>query len=525
MRFSSKDNKEKLQSRLKTLVLCSQYKTIKYSNKINKKIKEREDELNKLENTDLHTFLAEVYLNELKESEYTDFLSDPPTYKLASFVVPEERYNIPDEIREALEKHQQEAKVIQSIEATKAEHEELRQLIYGHESLGRISNNVDLDALNNYLKDESHSKAFNNFSKSMLNGNQLIITTKYKNAALKLARDEKIANQTYADKIVQTYNLDTIAIGLADQQMHKVKQLYGKIAAASLAVFLTVAGSSAFLNGCTRGDDQPAPKPTPTEAPVKPTPTPQIDGLLPNDTSIKTYDEAANDFFKKLKSIYSYNTNGKTIDLSGLTYKDIRQNYTNLLLVKYDGKIQTFSTSSNVGSNAKYLEQALTAAGGEIIEKRENQKITFIMKNGESIGIADSEGNSVKSGIVVESNGNYDIFNPSLVSEGKQICEKKGISIEGKSEGELAGIALLETESIVKRDVSEAIGELIPLADIIHSNFGYGEEAAVKAYKDCAANITKSYNDSILEIYQTKNGDKIIIPNIYNEKTDDDAER
>lgn len=540
MRLDPKDDK-KLQSNLRTLLLCSQFKTIKLSAASSKFQNSQLEMLEKEENKEFLDFLRRTYDRAAKNSDSKIYIVNPTARDLTTFKIPDGVY-IPDNLARIARVHQARAQRIEDINQARDEHEELRDILYAGSPSGRINaRKIDLQQLKSFLKDKTHTSFFQSFGNAMLHGNQAVTLFRYRNDAKKLARDENIGNDTFfVDKINQTFSADTVLKGFNKEMKGRFVPFGAKVTAVALTAFLAFNGAVSLFHhpdkdpsiGTTDSHYAQQTEQTSSETtsagtgqtlddygtttdggvfvPLVNTQT----GPISETPAIDTYEGAASDLFNKVEEIYKYNTNGQEVNLSDLSYKNIGEASTTVLVANYNGQEYRFSTMSDMRTNRSNLERALTAAGATLTSY--NTTISYLTRDEQSIAIVDGQGNPVQSGKVLQTSygGGTEMYNQSWVNSSREMMRQNGIDPSGKSEAELIGYYLLNREPAQNPELSRALGVVSPLVHYMKQTFYYrnngdSDPYTVQQYRVRANRITEEFNNAALGIEpQTLEGDE-----------------
>lgn len=536
MRLDPKDDK-KLKSNLKTLLLCSQFKTIQLSTASKKFENKQLEMLTDPNNQDLVKFLSKAYEEQNKRQNSEAYLVNPSPRDLTNLKLSNDIY-VPENLAKRVQEHQRRALKMDLLFKARDEHDELRDILYAGSPSGRIvPANVDLKSLKRFLRDKDHTSSFRKFGDRMLHDNQAITLLRYKLSAKELAKNEEIGDQYFVDKINQTFSNDTIIKGINKEIRGRFRPFAAKVTAIAVTAFLAVNGaigifgpakntaeatsgeiSSSYtqtLDGETSSqnnilEEYTAPD---TQEGIS-NPTPSLP--LSETPAIDTYEGAAKDLFNKVEEIYSYNTNGEQVNLSDLKYENIGEAGTSVIVANYNGKEYRFSTMSSYRTNRTNLERALEAAGATFTSY--NTTISYLTRNDESIAIVDSQGNPVQSGKVLETSygGGTEMYNQSWVNASKEMMRQNGVDPSGKSEAELVGYYLLNSQPRQNEELSRALGVVSPLIHYMKSTFyyrsnGQSDPYTVQQYRAKANKITQDFNNSALGITQneqTQDGDE-----------------
>lgn len=524
MRLDPKDDK-KLQSNLRTLLLCSQFKTIQHSNTLRKIQNLQLATLDNPENRDLTDYLTRIYEEQNRRNNPKAYLIKPTLHDLSSLKIPDDAY-VPDELIKKVHTHQTRVRKIDEISQARDEHDELRTLLYAGSPSGRIDHKrIDLKALKRFLRDKEHSSRFQSFGDSMLHGNQAVTLFRYRNSAKKLAKDEEISDQYFVDRINQTFSAETVKLNLNKEMKGRFFPAAAKITAIALTAFLAINGAVNLFGhkDVTQGtvdthqtqivdtlSDQPTADDIISQTIDNPetpnTDSPEIQPPISNSVKIDSYESAADDLFEKVEEIYNYNT-GNNVDLSDLNYENIGQSETSVLVANYNGREYRFSTMSNTRTNRANLEKALEAAGATFTSY--STKISYLTRDGQSIAIVDSHGNPIQSGKVLQTsyNGGYEMYNQSYVNSAREMMRQNGISPDGKSEAELIGYYMLNREPAQNDELSKALGTVTPLVDFMKFSFYYNSNGnsdpyTVQQYATKSHKLAEEFNNSALGITQ-----------------------
>lgn len=518
MRFKTNEDK-KLQSNLRTLLLCSRFKSVKIANLQSERLADQINFINREDNFEYRLFLEQTYIKELERTG-APHVFPIGDQTLARFVVPKE-YKVPDEISEQFKAHQEGARKLEVLAKHETEQEELRAILHGHTEVNSISRKVDLKELRNYLNDKNHTLGFRGFADNMQKSNPYVTLLRYKTEAARLAKTNGINNLIFADKLKQTFSLPDVTLGLNKEIKGRFIPAGAKVSAIALVGLLSLNGLTSMFRPApdvTQGNTNTHSSYTQeatTEAPddsviiidAEPATTqPEVAAPISNSININSYDSAAKDFMQKTSEVYAFNT-AENIDLSRLGYDNFGTGSTTILTATLGDKTLRFSSMSGHPSNPRYLEQALKAAGAEITDTY-TSKITWITnQDGQSIAITDASGNAIRSGKVLE--GTNSRYNQSYIKAGKQLMQDAGIDTAGKSEAELLGYYLFNGPAMQNDELSRALGETQGLASYMKTTFWVKDNKedtyAISQYKERSHKFAENFNNRFLGIDENSN--------------------
>lgn len=506
---------KKLKRNLRTLLLCSRFKTIQNSALIDKYLKEQEDFLTEPENADYRSFLEDTYIRELLAKSDEPYALPIQTHTLAMYKLPD-NVNVPRHLRAKKSTHQITVKKLDNCCRFEEEQEDLRKILHADREHSNVSFRVNTVELNDYLNSKNHSKRFQMFTEQMRRGNNAVLLLKYKIDAEALAQETGILNTTFQDKLKQTFSIRDVKFSLGKELKHDLVPKGAAISALVLSGALILSIPNAKDANAHNAEVSPHASYTQTSSYETPsysddlevsiqegvaTPTAPQEALpISNSIKINSYATAGQDFMQKAEEIYKYNT-GSEIDLSDLGYDNIGQGGTKILVATLGDKTYSFSTMSNFTTNPENLRRALEAVGATVDSY--DTTVTYITRNGKSIAICDASGNPIRSGKVLEESygGGGQMYNQGYVNSAKTLMERNGISSAGKTDAELVGYYLFNGPSDQNDELSRALGPLVPLASYMRTTFPYhpqGKEDsyAISQYAQKSKKIGDTFNQN-----------------------------
>lgn len=385
-----------------------------------------------------------------------------------------------------------------------------------NQNLRRISKPLNPNKVNSFLDDKHHTGIFKKFANYVKTEPAIALSLKFKMRANKVAERNGIANSAFYTNTDQAFYAKDVALSLNKDFKGRAINTGAKLlAGVALSAALYGAGLSHGRNDVkeTQGITDPH---TTTETIVTEIPDiSNIDEISVEKTSvfrnsvpiIDSYETACQDYFEAISDIYFHNT-GKSIDLSGYNQKNIGLNDSApLLIVHNNGKTYKISSQGSFAANYTYLKKALDAAGMDYEE--ESSLITYIVdkdNSNQSIAIADSAGNPVRSGNVLS--GNNQAYNPDYVQKGREILVAQGKTANTLSEAECVGAYLVSDQYTMQNDeLSRALGEVTELTYFIKGHFyykdGLSDPYTVDLYKKKAATFEENYESQISDSSST----------------------
>lgn len=358
------------------------------------------------------------------------------------------------------------------------------------QNLARHSRNGTKELVK-FMSSKENSLEFQQFCEYMQQHPASIINFKYSQRSADIAKKNHFYTPEFRDKLSST--LQKPQLGLSRDRIHRFFTSAKKLAPTLGLSALLLLGPHLLNNNTLEGPDigsstSTSDTYTPTTESTTPTEntydnstkdidtpsiTSEIEFIPPISPAGKfdTYGDAYEDFCNKLEQAYKYTT-GESIDLSGLSYKNMAQTSSTIYIANYNGQTYRFSGFSSYKNNEAYLKKALLDAGATITT--ESSTITYISKDGkQSIAIADSNGNPVRSGNILEdATYGYQMYNQSYVKAAKKMLESQGIDTSNMSESELVGKYILSSEyNIQNEELSKILGKSSDVVKTIKNVF------------------------------------------------------
>lgn len=503
----------KTKKNFKLLQSCTKVRIIELTEKI---MQLEKKQLKLIGNSDnLQTFLEGLF----DEQHHNDnvVLINPTPENLTGVALPNPNEFTPDtEFEKEYRDYHSVVSRLDVLRRSLDEFKDLDTLLSGrdpeqpNQNLRRISKPLNAPKINSFLDNKHHTGIFKKFAHYVKTEPAIALSLKFKIRANKVAERNGIANSAFYTNTDQAFYAKDVAFSLnKDFKGRAINTGAKMLAGLALSATLYGVGFSHGRNDVTTTQGITDPH-TSSEATTSETPAidEMTDIVIENPSIfrnsvpvIDSYETACQDYFEAISDIYAHNT-GESIDLSGYSQENIGlNNSTRLLIVHNNGKTYTFSAQSPYASNFTYLKKALDAAGMDYEE--DSSLITYLVdedNSSQSIAIADSAGNPVRSGNVLS--GNNQAYNPDYVQKGREILVAQGKTANTLSEAECVGAYLISDQYTIQNDeLSRALGEVTELTEFIKNHFYYRDGASdpytVDLYKKKAATFEEKYESQI----------------------------